>query len=57
MGSADKYPGTVSINVGNLIQGGDTEGFSLWVGDVGYDPLHGTGTGEVPYKGVPGEVT
>ena len=46
--SADKYLGTGRINhvgVRNLIQGGDTGGFSLWVGDMGDDPLHGTGTG------------
>ena len=48
LGSADKYLGTGRINhagVGNLIQGVDTGGFSLWVGDMGDDPLHGTGTG------------
>ena len=45
--SADKYLGTGRINhagVRNLIQGGDTGGFSLWVGDMGDDPLHKTGT-------------
>ena len=46
--SADKCLGTGRINhagVGNLIQGGDIEGcFSLWVGDMGDDPLHKTGT-------------
>ena len=34
--------------VRNLIQGGDTGGIFLWVGDVGDDPLHGPGPGEVP---------
>ena len=46
--SADKYLGTGRINhagVRNLIQGGDTGSFSLWVGDMGDDPLHGTVTG------------
>ena len=51
MGSYDKYFGKGRINhafVRNLIQGGDTGGSSLLVGDVGYDPLHGTGTGVLP---------
>ena len=48
LGSADKCLGTGRINhagVGNIIQGGDTGGFSLWVGDMGDDPLHGIDTG------------
>ena len=51
MGLAKKYLGTGSINhvfVRNLIQGGDTGGFSNWVVDVGNDPLHGPGPGEGP---------
>ena len=51
VGLADKYLGTGSINhtgVGKLIQGGDTGGFYLLVGDVGDDPLNGPGPGEVP---------
>ena len=54
VGLADKYLGTGGINnagVGKLIQGGDIGSFSLWVGDVGDNPLHGTGLGEVPEKG------
>ena len=46
--SADKYLGTGRMNnagVRSLIQGGDTGGFSIWVGDMGDNPLHGTGTG------------
>ena len=48
---ADKLFGMGRINhagVGKLIQGGDTGVSSLWVGDVGDDPLHGTGPREVP---------
>ena len=51
MGLDKNYLGTGRINhvvVRNLIQDSDTGGFSLWVGDVGYDPLHGPGPGEVP---------
>ena len=51
VGSDDKYLGTGRVNhagVGNLIQGGDTGGFYLWVRDVDDDPLHGPGPGEVP---------
>ena len=51
MSLADKYLGMEMINnagVGKLIQGGDTGGSSIWVGDVGDDPLHGTGPREVP---------
>ena len=51
MGLAKNYLGTGRINhvvVRNLIQGGDTGGFSLWVGDVVDDPLNVPGPGEVP---------
>ena len=51
VGSYDKYFGKGRINhafVRNLIQGGDTGGSSLLVGDVGYDPLHGKSTGVLP---------
>ena len=51
MGLAKNYLGTGRINnmvVSNLIQGGNKGGFSLWVRDVGDDPLHGPGPGEVP---------
>ena len=51
MGLSKNHLGTGRINhvvVRNLIQGGDTGGFSLWVGDVGGYPLHGPGPGEVP---------
>ena len=50
MGLAKKYLGTARINhvvFRNLIQGGDTGGFSIWVRDVGDDSLHGPGPGEV----------
>ena len=51
MVSAYKYLGTGRINnagVGSLIQGGDTESYSLWEGDVGDKPPHGMGPGVLP---------
>ena len=51
LGLADKYLGTGRINhagIRNLIKDSDPGGFSLWVGDVGDDPPHGMGPGEVP---------
>ena len=45
MSLADKLFGMGRINnagVRKLIQGGDTGVSSLWVGDVGDDPLYGT---------------
>ena len=51
MVSTDKYLGTGRVNhagVGNLIQSGDTGGYSIWVGDVVDEPLHGMGPGVIP---------
>ena len=51
VGSSDKYLGTGSINhagVGNLIEGGDTGGSSLWDGDIDDNPLHGMVSGVLP---------
>ena len=51
LGLAEKYLGMGRINhtgVWKLIKGIDTGGFSVLVGDVGDDPPHGMGPGEVP---------
>ena len=51
MGSADEYLGTLRSKhegSGELLQGGGTVGYSLWVRDVGDDPLHGPDPGGVP---------
>ena len=34
--------------VRDILCGGSPGGYSLWVGDVGYDPPHGPGPGDFP---------
>ena len=43
-----KYAG-----VRDILKGGSSCGYSLWVGDVGDDPLHGPGPGDFPKQGGP----